>query len=166
MFERLPLLGNRLRRLWEKGVEVSHRGAGETLASVPPPADELDQPITLYATGKFMRMPPATMARGVLDNYRQLALDKDVVVYVYVVAPDGHLIGVVDIRDLIKADSTQSLANIMTKRVVSIYESDKVKEALELFDHFGFRALPVVDINDRIVSVVSFKDIRGKRSLQ
>ncbi len=90
-----------------------------------------------------------------------MARDKDVVMYVYVVDPNDLLLGVVDIRELIMAGRDQTLAEIMAENVISLHEDATLKDALDMFERYSFRALPILDQDDHIVGVVSFKDVRG-----
>lgn len=123
--------------------------------------DQHDENIMLYATLDFLKQPPITMAKDVIDNYRHLARDKEVIMYVYVTDDKDILLGVVDVRELIMADDDQTLAEIMTDHVIRLSPADTLREALENFDRYDFRAIPITDEEDRILSVVSYRNIRG-----
>jgi magnesium transporter len=145
----------------EKADELLHLIDPETAPKVQQLIDQHDEHIQLYASDNFIKLPPITIARSVIDDYRHLARDKDVVMYVYVVDPDNLLLGVVDIRELIMAENDQTLAEIMVENVISLDRSATLKDALNMFDRYGFRALPIVDDHDHIVGAVSFKHVRG-----
>src|ERR1700674_2833372 len=120
-----------------------------------------DENILLYATQDFIKLPPITLAEGVIGDYRQLARGKDVVMYVYVVDEHDTLLGVVDVRELIMADDDQTLAEIMTDNVISLGPEETLRDAIEMFERYSFRAIPISDENDHILGVVSFTNIRG-----
>lgn len=161
--------------------EMSPPQAADVLAALPTAdADELlklmdqddapivqqiiekhDENIVLYSTQDFIKLPPSEPARAVIDNYRTLAGGKEVVMYVYVVDAADTLLGVVDIRELIVAEAGQSLAEIMTDNVISLHPSDTLRDAFETFERYSFRALPVTDADERLVGVVSYRDIKG-----
>ena len=123
--------------------------------------DKHDENILLYATHDFLKQPPISLAKDVIDNYRQLARDKEVVMYVYVIDDNELLLGVVDIRELIMADDNQTLAEIMTDHVITLNPDDTLRDAIEMFDRYNFRAIPVSDDEDHILGVVSHNDIRS-----
>ena len=74
-------------------------------------------------------------------------------------------IGIFTERDLLRlcasgADlSKTKLADVMTKNPTVIREDESVKKALEIMLYFGFRHLPVVDSQGRLVGVVSIRDV-------
>ncbi|MCE4600198.1 MAG: CBS domain-containing protein [Desulfurococcales archaeon] len=55
--------------------------------------------------------------------------------------------------------SRVKLGDVMTRRLVTIKESEPARRALETMLHFGFRHLPVVDSSGRLVGVISIKDV-------
>lgn len=136
---------------------------GESAAKVQQLVERHDENILLYATQDIIKLPPATLASQVVDNYRQIARDKEVIMYVYVVDENDTLLGVVDERELIMADETQMLAEIMTDSIISLGPQDTLQNAVRLFERYGFRAIPVEDEAERILGAVSFRSIRGIR---
>jgi Mg/Co/Ni transporter MgtE len=125
--------------------------------------DKHDEQILLYGTSELIRLPPSTPAAEVLDRYRELAKDKDVVMYVYVTDAAGALKGVVDIRDMVAAEPGQTLGDIMTEHVISLPKDATLRDAAMLFERYNFRALPITDENDHLLSAVSSRDVRSLR---
>lgn len=125
--------------------------------------EEHDENILLYATQDFIRQPPGEPARAVIDNYRHLAKDKDVVQYVYVADENGVLLGVAGIRDLVMAEAGQPLAEVMTDNVRSLNPGDTLRDATDMFERYSFRAIPVTDAENHILGVVAFRNIKGIR---
>lgn len=123
--------------------------------------DKHDENILLYAAQEFLKLPPTTLAKDVIDDYRQLARGKEVIMYVYVADENDTLLGVVDIRELIMADDDQTLAEIMTDNVIGLRPDETLRDAIEMFERYSFRAIPVMDENDHVLGVVSFRNIRG-----
>ena len=133
----------------------------ENVPKVQQIIDKHDENILLYATTDFLKQSPITLAKDVIDSYRQLARDMEVVMYVYVTDDDGLLLGVVDVRELIMADDGQTLADIMTDNVITLGPEKTLRDAMEMFQRYSFRAIPVSDEEDRILGVVSYTNIRG-----
>ena len=99
----------------------------------------------------------------VLRDYRELAKDKDVVMYVYVTDAASTLQGVVDIKEIVAAEPHQTLGDIMTEHVISLPKTASLREAAMLFGRYDFRALPITDENNRLLGAVSSRDVRSLR---
>jgi magnesium transporter len=123
--------------------------------------DEHNENILLYAAQRFIKLPPAELVRDVMSDFRELARNKDVIMYVYVTDEADKLLGVVDLHELIEAEPEQTLGDVMTTNVVSLNEKDTLREAVELFARYSFRAIPVVDDSEALLGIVPFRDIKG-----
>jgi magnesium transporter len=124
---------------------------------------EHDEQILLYGSDKIIRLPASTPAVDVLPRYRDLAADKDVVMYVYITDSTGALRGVVDIREIVAAEPGQTLGDIMIEHVIALPKDASLRDAAVLFDRYGFRALPIIDNSDRLLGAVSSHDVRSLR---
>lgn len=123
--------------------------------------DEHNENILLYAAQRCIKLPPGERVRDVMSDYRELARNKDVIMYVYVTDAADKLLGVIDLHELIEADPEQILADIMTTNVIALNAKDTLREAVELFTRYSFRAIPVVDDADKLMGIVPFRDIKG-----
>ncbi|WP_235613162.1 magnesium transporter [Paenibacillus sp. LC231] len=123
----------------------------------------------------LMRYPPDT-AGGIMANryvwIRQTysvreAVDKlklfaeiaENIYYLYVLDEDKKLVGVVSYRDLILADATDKIEDIMFTRVISVpvdMDQEKVAQVIQQYD---FIAVPVVDGQHRLVGIVTVDDV-------
>ena len=79
--------------------------------------------------------------------------------YIFIVDEEEILQGVVSIRDLLTAHSTQTLAEIQPGRVVSVNPDEDQNEVVEAFAKYGFRALPVVDEGGHLKGVIGFRSV-------
>ena len=131
----------------------------ETAVKVAELLDEQDVELESIATNRFLALPPTALAEEALDCFRDRTKRFDVIMYVYVTAEDNVLIGAIDIRELIQAEETTSLRDIMTEQVVTLSPSDSLADAAKEFADHGFRALPMVDENHRLLGVVTYKDL-------
>jgi magnesium transporter len=80
--------------------------------------------------------------------------------YIYVVDRDQHLVGVLNLRELMLADGTEPLAKAM-HTTVSRLRSDAGED--EILAHAGWReyhALPVVDADARFVGAIRYETVR------
>jgi magnesium transporter len=85
--------------------------------------------------------------------------DATEVFYLYVLDRNGRLIGVVNLRALILAESTQSVEEIMQRDVISVRVDTDQEEVASLFSRYDLLALPVVDADDRLVGLVTVDDV-------
>ncbi|NMW22795.1 MAG: magnesium transporter [Chlorobiaceae bacterium] len=123
--------------------------------------DQNDENIMLYSTQQVIKRSHDTVVRDVINNYREVAGDMDVIMYVYVVDAENILQGVVDLRELIAAEPEQTLGEIMTDSLITLSPDDTLQDAVDTFFRYSFRAIPVTDENDYLLGVVSFHDIKG-----
>lgn len=123
--------------------------------------DQNDENIMLYTTQQVIKRPRDTVVRDVINNYRDVAGDMDVIMYVYVVNEENILQGVVDLRELIAAEPEQTLGEIMTDSVITLNPDETLQDAVDMFSRYSFRAIPITDENDYLLGVVSFHDIKG-----
>jgi magnesium transporter len=105
----------------------------------------------------FMSLPPNKTIVDALAYIREIAHKMDVIYYIYVVDPDSRLLGVVNLRQLLSTEIFTPLGRIMNTRVITAKLDDEAEDLADLFGKYGFRAIPVVDDENRIKGVVRFK---------
>lgn len=123
--------------------------------------DQQEEFIFNYATDRYILLPADTKVGYVEDGYAKIAKGKDVAMYVYVEGSAGEVIGVVDIREVLLADESAALRDIMTESVVSLKPDDSLKNAYELFQRYGFRAVPILDEARKCLGAIVYKDVMG-----
>jgi magnesium transporter len=118
-----------------------------------------DDTIVHFATTHVITFPPEATIRQVLDDYRVVAKDADVVMYVYVLDADRRLIGVLDIKEIMQAEPDDRLAEVMTTNLVTLNAAATVKEAAKLFARYSFRAIPIVDDAELLLGAIPYRDV-------
>lgn len=93
------------------------------------------------------------------DELRVICPDSDKAYYVYVVDDERHLKGVLSLRDLVMANTTDKIADIMSSNVMSVKVDSDQEEAAYIFKKYGFLSLPVVDDENRLTGIISSNDI-------
>jgi Mg/Co/Ni transporter MgtE len=121
--------------------------------------DKHEENIQHFATSHFLKFLPDTPVKQIVQDFRDLAQDKDVIMYLYVVDADDTLLGVVDIRELLEANPDELLEDIMTTHVISLNPENTLLEASHMFLRYSFRAIPVTDENDKMLGAVLYRDI-------
>ena len=133
----------------------------EDAAKVRRIVEHHDENILLFATQECIRQGPETRVRDVLAGYRDLARDKDVLAYVYVLDAEARLLGVVGLRDLVSAEPDQTLGSLMTEQLITLHPDETLRDAVHAISRYGLRAIPIVDVGRHLLGVVSDHDVRG-----
>jgi magnesium transporter len=110
-------------------------------------------------TTSYLSFRPSTTVGEALEKFRQEAEDVDLVYYVYVTDEEDLLLGVINLRDLILADSDKKLEEIMDDRVISVKLDDKDDTIAEHFAKYAVTAIPVVDKKERMQGTILFKNL-------
>jgi len=99
-------------------------------------------------------------AAQAIEAVRALHQQLETIDYFYVVDDAAHLEGVVSMRDLVFSQPDQQLATSMTSDLKGVchLNTDQEAVALKMTEH-NFRALPVVDDNNRLVGIVTHDDV-------
>jgi CBS domain-containing protein len=109
---------------------------------------------------EYVAMPGRTTAAEGLARLRSMAPDPKAVTYVYVVTePERVLLGVVDLRQLVLANETTTLDELMVAPPVTADAELVEEDIVDLFAKYHFRLMPVVDGGDHMLGVISYKDI-------
>ena len=118
-----------------------------------------EEKVIHYTTQKILKFPPGTTVEYVQNDYPRHARDKDVIMYIYIIDEDEHLLGVIDLKELLKADDKAFLRDVMVENVITLSTGNTLKEAAQEFSRYGFRALPVVDDDKRLAGVIPYRDV-------
>jgi CBS domain-containing protein len=133
--------------------------SAEEVEKVSELLDAHDVKLPSLATERFLALPESALVRQALTRFRSKTKRYDVIMYVYVTSAEGTLKGVVDIRELIANRSDETLRNIMTEQIVTLAPGDTLADAASEFSKYGFRALPMVDEDRKLLGVVRYKDL-------
>lgn len=103
--------------------------------------------------------PDATL----LDVVQKLASKK--IGAIVVVGDSGHVVGIISERDVIRVIGdqgvgalNQTVAQVMTKNVISCGETSAIDELMEMMTKGRFRHLPVVE-DGALVGIISIGDV-------
>ena len=100
----------------------------------------------------------STMA-GVLDIIRQTSdEDYETVNYIYVLGPDRHLLGVLTLRRVIRANPVATAREVMNSEPLSVPVEMPEEEVARILARYGFSAIPVLDVRGRMVGIVTADD--------
>lgn len=83
----------------------------------------------------------------------------ETIYYIFVIDKLKKLVGVISLRDLIVADSHDTISQHMSDFVVSVSVSEDQEEVAKLMRDYDFLALPVVDFQGRLAGIITHDDI-------
>lgn len=109
-------------------------------------------------TPDYITLHESMTVQEALERIRRTGLDKETIYTCYVTDDSRHLTGVVTLRELVLAAPEAKVAEIMSRRVISVQTTDDQEKAATLVKEYDFLALPVVDKEDRLVGIVTFDD--------
>ncbi len=112
---------------------------------------------------EFLNFAPDTtvsQARAVLQRTVRRH-DRDAIMYLYVLDA-GKLRGIVALGELLLADDQTQLRSIMIE-AITLSPENTMKEASQLFKRYGFRAVPVVEPDGKMLGVLPYRDLLNLR---
>jgi magnesium transporter len=113
----------------------------------------LREPVSKYMRRDFVALNQDASVEQAEKTLRNYNITSEIL-YLYVTDDQDRLVGVVPIRNLLKAEPDTKISSIMLSSPVSVSASDTVLRACELFSEHRFLALPVVDDAGRITGTV------------
>src|SRR5688572_4554352 len=79
--------------------------------------------------------------------------------YLYVTDDAGRLVGIVSMRDLVFRGRQRTIGDIMNTEVKHVSVDDDQEKIAQLFEHYHYLALPVLDREGRLVGIVSARQV-------
>jgi len=119
--------------------------------------------LSMYSVGSIMNTDfvtaKATEPAGlVLKRICIECVKSEMYRYAYILDDDNRLKGVVSLRNLLLSDPQMLIADIMTEEPVSVEIDTRVRRVAQLFFKYNFEAIPVVDAENILQGLVSFRD--------
>ena len=109
-------------------------------------------------TTEFVHFHPSATVAEAIAIVRKYGVDSETINLCYVTDNAGFLVGTVSIRHLLLAESDEKVENIMEGNIISVSTMDDKEEVAGVFRKYGFLALPVVDVENRLVGIVTVDD--------
>lgn len=131
----------------------------ETARMVRSIMEERVDDISTLVSRTYLAFPADITVADAFARFKQEARDMDVIMYIYIVDDKKRLWGVIDIRELLQAEQDELLSDVMVRNVIAIEPGDTREDVEEIFKRYFFRAIPVVDDQDRIIGVIRYKDM-------
>ena len=104
----------------------------------------------------FKENQTATVA---LEIVRRRARDTETIYSLYVTDAERRLTGILSLRDLVTADPQARIGDVMTEEVLSVSTDTDQEKVARTIQRYDFLAVPVVDLEQRLVGIVTVDDV-------
>ena len=109
-------------------------------------------------TIEFVALRPDMTVEDAFERIRRTAIDKETIYTCYVIDPTNKLLGLVTAKDLMLAQKTALIEEIMNDNVIYAYTEEDKEVVARTISDYGFLALPIVDREMRLVGIVTVDD--------
>lgn len=93
--------------------------------------------------------------RANADRYRSYDVQ-----YAYVISSQDELVGVLRMRDMLLAEHSKSLSDLMIRDLMMVDVDQPLGELIAFFDRHHFLGVPVVNAEQKLVGVLRQNDVR------
>lgn len=115
------------------------------------------------SAGSLMTIEYVTLRKNMtvtqaIDKIRRIGFDKETIYTCYVTDDQRHLLGIVTVKDMLLSENTVILDDIMEKNIITVSTQTDQEEVAMNFRKYGFLAMPVVDMEGRLVGIITIDD--------
>lgn len=109
-------------------------------------------------TPEFVDLKKDNTVEDAFKRIRRKGVDKETVYTCYVTDSKRHLIGVTTVKELLLHDYDDKIEEFMETNVIYINTHDDQETAANQFSKYDFLAMPVVDMEQRLVGIITVDD--------
>ncbi len=110
-------------------------------------------------TAEYIGLKKSMSVSLAIAYIRKHGIDKETIYTCYVMDAKRTLEGVVTVKELLMSDDEVLIQDIMDEKVIKAVTTDDREEVVDLFNKYDLLALPVVDMEDRLVGIITIDDI-------
>ncbi len=110
-------------------------------------------------TTNYIRIKPEWTVPQALEHVRKFGRSLETIDNLYVSDAKGVLVDDIKLRELVMADPSQTVADLMDERVTSLNANAPREEAVHVFQHYDRKVLPVVNDGGVLVGIVTVDDV-------
>lgn len=110
-------------------------------------------------TSEYVALTIDMTVGDALNYIRKNGVDKETIYNCYVLSTHRRLLGVLSLRELVVADRSDFIKDIMSEDVIFVHTDTDQEEVSDEFSKYDFIALPVVDTEGRMTGIVTIDDI-------
>ncbi|MGA8308800.1 MAG: magnesium transporter [Terriglobales bacterium] len=146
-----------LQRASEMEVAVVAERSRHGLAASPYPEDEAG---ALLHAGYVKISPDVTVEEAIAET-RQQAGQVEMIYYAYALDESQHLLGVVSFRELLSAERSRKVREVMRTDYVYVVEDADQETVAQLLAKHRLLAVPVLDQEGHMLGIITSADVAG-----
>jgi magnesium transporter len=109
----------------------------------------------------YVRISPEMTVEEAIAEIRRQAGQVEMIYYAYALDDAQHLSGVISFRELISAERSKKIRDVMRKDYVFVPEDEDKEAVAHLLAKHRLLAIPVVDADKHMMGIVSSADLAG-----
>lgn len=110
-------------------------------------------------TTEFVTIPGSFTAAQTIERLRELAPSAETIYYLYVTDDEGHLTGVLSLRNLIISGQNSPVSEICSSKMITVKPEASQRQVADIISKYNLLAVPVVDALNRIIGIVTVDDV-------
>lgn len=143
----------------EKAKEILSHIEKEELADIEELLIHKEDTAGGLMTNEFVSYSPDITVGQAMEKFRKDAEEIETVYYIYVTEQDERLVGVTSLRELLLAEPSRPLAEIMETKIIKVAPEEDVEVVAEQMSKYDLVAIPVVDNEGYLLGIVTIDDI-------
>ena len=109
-------------------------------------------------TTEFIAVHETDTLKAAMATVKRFAEEAETIYYVYVIDEEGHLTGILTLKDLIVNPDEKLIKDMMIDRVVTVHANDPQEEVAQTIKDYDFLAIPVVDDTHTLIGIITVDD--------
>ncbi len=109
-------------------------------------------------TTEYVSFSASTTIEAAFEKIRRTGLNKETIYTCYVTDRKIRLVGVVTVKDMLLAEKSNIIADVMDANAITVETLENKEEVALKFSKYDFLALPVIDKEGCLVGIVTVDD--------
>ena len=109
-------------------------------------------------TTEYVSFSASTSIESAFEKIRRTGIDKETIYTCYVTDRKKHLVGVVTVKDMLLAEKSAIIADVMDSNCITVETLEDKEQVALKFSKYDFLALPVIDKEGCLVGIVTVDD--------
>ena len=109
-------------------------------------------------TTEYVSFSASTTIEAAFEKIKRTGLNKETVYTCYVTDRKKHLVGVVTVKDMLLAEKSSIIADVMDSNCITVETLEDKEQVALKFSKYDFLALPVIDKEGCLVGIVTVDD--------
>ncbi|OGQ46488.1 MAG: hypothetical protein A3H42_06515 [Deltaproteobacteria bacterium RIFCSPLOWO2_02_FULL_46_8] len=108
---------------------------------------------------EFITLQEDMTSEQVIEKLRSIQPSAENIYYLYVVDAGKRLVGVLSLRNLIIAEPSRLISEIITQNPITVSPEMKQREVAAIISKYNMLAVPVIDEHKKILGIVTVDDV-------